>query len=68
MLAGFICSCSIEALQHITQTGYLQLDDVMTNTIGTILGWLAYQADKSPNDLLDSPNPIIESSIVPGSL
>ena len=43
VLAGFICSCSIEVLQHITQTGYLQLDDVMTNTIGTILGWLAWK-------------------------
>lgn len=27
VLTGFICSCSIEILQHITQTGYLQLDD-----------------------------------------
>lgn len=46
VLTGFICSCSIEILQHITQTGYLQLDDVVTNTTGTLLGWLAWEAGK----------------------
>lgn len=46
VLTGFICSCSIEILQHITQTGYLQLDDVVTNTTGTLLGWLAWKAEK----------------------
>lgn len=44
MLVGFIFSCSIEVLQHITQTGYLQLDDVVTNTIGTLLGCLVWKA------------------------
>lgn len=46
VLTGFICSCSIEILQHITQTEYLQLDDVVTNTTGTLLGWLAWEAGK----------------------
>ena len=46
VLAGFICSCSIEIVQHITQTGYLQLDDVVTNTTGTLLGWLIWRAWK----------------------
>lgn len=46
VLAGFICSCSIEIVQHITQTGYLQLDDVVTNTTGTLLGWLAWKVGK----------------------
>lgn len=46
LLTGFICSCSIEIVQHITQTGYLQLDDVVTNTMGTLLGWLAWKAGK----------------------
>jgi glycopeptide antibiotics resistance protein len=44
MLTGFICSCSIEIVQHITQTGYLQLDDVVTNTMGTLLGWFIWRA------------------------
>lgn len=46
VLAGFICSCSIEIVQHITQTGYLQLDDVVTNTMGTLLGWFIWRAWK----------------------
>ena len=44
MLTGFICSCSSEIVQHITQTGYLQLDDVVTNTMGTLLGWFIWRA------------------------
>lgn len=44
MLTGFICSCSIEIVQHITQTGYLHLDDVVTNTMGTLLGWFVWRA------------------------
>lgn len=44
VLTGFICSCSIEIVQHITQTGYLQLDDVVTNTMGTLLGWFIWRA------------------------
>ena len=46
VLTGFICSCSIEIVQHITQTGYLQLDDVVTNTMGALLGWLAWKVGK----------------------
>ena len=46
VLTGFICSCSIEILQHITQTGFLQLDDVVTNTMGTLLGWFIWRAWK----------------------
>lgn len=41
VLTGFLCSCSIEISQYITQRGYLQLDDVVTNTIGALLGWAA---------------------------
>lgn len=41
--AGFLCSCTIELAQLITQRGYCQLDDVVTNTIGTFIGWLAWK-------------------------
>lgn len=47
VLSGFICSCSIEVMQHITQTGYLQLDDVVTNTTGTLVGWMVWKAGKN---------------------
>lgn len=36
----------VEIAQHITQTGYLQLDDVVTNTTGTLLGWSIWRAWK----------------------
>ena len=42
VLTGFLCSCSIEVIQHITQTGFLQLDDVLTNTAGALLGWMVW--------------------------
>lgn len=43
VLVGFFCSCGIELLQHMTQTGYLQLDDVVTNTAGMLVGWLVWR-------------------------
>ena len=44
VLTGFICSCSIEILQHITQTGYLQLDDVVQiQRVRCWDGWLGKQ-------------------------
>lgn len=44
VLMGFLCSCGIEIAQHITQRGYMQLDDVVTNTLGTLIGWSVYKA------------------------
>lgn len=38
--AGFVCSVLLETFQLLTQRGYCQLDDVLTNTLGTFLGWL----------------------------
>ena len=38
-LTGFLCSCTIEVSQMITQRGFCQLDDVVTNTVGTFVGW-----------------------------
>ena len=43
MLIGFLCSCGIEITQHITQRGYLQLDDVVTNTVGMFIGWAIWK-------------------------
>ena len=44
VLTGFLCSCSIEISQYITQRGYMQLDDVVTNTVGALLGWAVWRA------------------------
>ena len=43
VLIGFLCSCGIEITQHITQRGYLQLDDVVTNTVGMFIGWAIWK-------------------------
>lgn len=42
VLAGFLCSCAIELAQLMTQRGYCQVDDVMTNTIGSLVGWAVW--------------------------
>lgn len=39
MLLGFFISCGIEMTQYITRRGYVQLDDVVANTIGMLLGF-----------------------------
>lgn len=39
VFAGFLFSCIIEISQLITQRGFCQLDDVVTNTVGTFVGW-----------------------------
>ena len=43
VLTGFLLSCGIEMSQLITQRGYCQLDDVVTNTAGTIIGWTIWK-------------------------
>lgn len=39
---GFLCSLSIELLQFIFATGISDIDDLMFNTLGTVLGFLLY--------------------------
>ena len=42
LIAGFLASCFLESAQLITQRGYFQLDDILTNSLGTIVGWLMW--------------------------
>ena len=42
VFAGFLFSCIIEISQLITQRGFCQLDDVVTNTVGTLVGWIIW--------------------------
>ena len=37
-LAGGLVSLGIESMQLLTGRGYFQIDDVLTNTIGTLIG------------------------------
>jgi glycopeptide antibiotics resistance protein len=39
LLAGLIFSLSIEAIQYATQRGYTQIDDVIMNVFGTMIGY-----------------------------
>lgn len=35
---GFCLSCAIEIIQLITERGHFQIDDILTNTIGALIG------------------------------
>ena len=37
VLAGFLLSLAVEVTQYVTQMGYFQVDDLITNTLGTLL-------------------------------
>lgn len=43
MLAGGLSSVFLETCQYLTQRGYCQLDDVLTNTAGALAGWLLWK-------------------------
>ena len=37
---GFLLSLTVEMIQLITRTGCFDVDDIILNTGGTLLGWL----------------------------
>ncbi len=42
LCCGFLGACTglgIECLQLITRRGYFQIDDILTNILGTLIGW-----------------------------
>jgi len=42
--AGFLCSLCLELVQLATGRGFCQLDDLVTNTLGTLIGALIFLA------------------------
>lgn len=42
ILAGFFVSVCLEGIQLFTGRGFCQLDDIVTNTAGTAVGWGIY--------------------------
>lgn len=42
LLTGALTSVAIECMQLVTGRGYFQIDDILTNILGTILGYLCY--------------------------
>ena len=43
---GFFFSVSLEYAQYLSQRGYMQVDDVVMNVIGTIIGYLFFVSVK----------------------
>lgn len=43
IMLGFVTSLGIESLQLVTGRGIFQLDDIITNTLGCLLGALVYK-------------------------
>lgn len=43
LLVGICLSTSIEFLQLITKSGFSEIDDIMHNTLGCIIGYLLFQ-------------------------
>ena len=44
LLAAFLFSVLIETLQYITSRGITEVDDVINNTLGGVLGWCGQRA------------------------
>ena len=42
LLSGLFVSISVELLQYLTSRGFTEIDDVINNTLGALIGWLAY--------------------------
>lgn len=40
--AAFVTSLGVETIQLITQRGYFQVDDILTNVLGAMIGYLFY--------------------------
>lgn len=43
LLTGALTSTAIECMQLITGRGFFQIDDILTNILGTILGYLCFR-------------------------
>ena len=43
IIVGLLSSIFLEFIQLLTQRGFCQLDDVVTNIFGTVLGWSIYK-------------------------
>ena len=43
VLSGFACSALLELCQLLTKRGYCELDDVLTNTFGALVGWCLFR-------------------------
>ena len=42
LLSGLFVSIIVELLQYLTSRGYSEIDDVINNSMGAMLGWFMY--------------------------
>ena len=47
VLLAFVCSAGLEYAQFLTQRGHCQLDDVVMNVAGGIMGWFMWWGGKN---------------------
>lgn len=52
LLTGFVISFIIECLQFILHRGFFETDDIIHNTIGTLLGYLIFFTIKKCNTII----------------
>jgi len=43
LLTAFLLSASVEVLQYLTSRGFTEVDDVINNTLGAVIGWWGYE-------------------------
>lgn len=43
LLLGIVTSLSIECMQLITSRGFFQIDDILTNTLGAVVGYIIFK-------------------------
>lgn len=43
LLTAFLLSTSVEVLQYLTSRGFTEVDDVINNTLGAVIGWWGYE-------------------------
>lgn len=43
LLTSFLLSASVEVLQYLTSRGFTEVDDVINNTLGAVIGWWGYE-------------------------
>lgn len=43
LMAGMASSMLVECMQLVTGRGYFQIDDVLTNTLGAVIGWAVFR-------------------------
>ena len=61
---GFLFSFAIEVMQYITGRGLADIDDLINNTLGAVIGYLIYRAGKKEYDRKRNSNKLSNNFII----